>query len=455
MKRIIIPLLSVLTLTSCSGTRNLNRPDINLPPAIVTASVDSLGLADMDWWQVYGDSTLTRVIRRVLDNNRDMLIASARIAELGELYGVDKLVYLPTVTGIAGATRETNHYSGQKFTIDTEVSFKATVNWELDLWGGQRAQQRRSGALYMASVEDKRALQMQLIAQTATAYFNLLALEAELDIVNRTLVTRQEGVEKARLRYEGGLTSELVYQQAKVELATTEALVPALESRITMARNAITLLMGEFPEEDFGKPNVDLMQVRPQQFPATVSSTLLERRPDLRASELRLKAALEAVGVAYSNQFPKLRIAVTGGFENDQVANLFKSPFSYLLGNIAGTILDFGRNHRRYKASVDAYEQARLGYEKAVLTAFTEVSDAIAVYNSIRRTVERRTKLRDAAFEYVTLANRQYIGGTISYIDVLDAYRRYFDAQTSLIYAVRDEYLSIVNVYKSLGGGAD
>lgn len=453
MKKYLIILLAAMAMTACSGTKNLAKPKIDLPFDIA-AAVDSASFADMQWWEVYSDSTLTRIIRRVLDHNHDMLAAAARIDELAQLYGVDKLAYLPTVNGIAGATRETNHYDGQNFKVDTEVSFKATLNWEIDLWGGLSQRRKRSAALYTASVEDRRALQMTLIAQTATAYFNYIALEAELDIVRRTLVTRREGVEKARLRYEGGLTSELVYQQAKVELATTEALVPSLENRITLARNAITLLMGEFPDAEIGHPNIELMSNRPCQFPAVVSSSLITRRPDIRANEQRLKAAMAACGVAYSDQFPRLRIAITGGWENEQVANLFTSPFSYLLGNVAGTIFDFGRNHRRYKASIAAYEQARIGYEYAVTAAFTEVSNASSTFRSISGTVERRTDLRDAAFKYVTLANRQYIGGTISYIDVLDAYRRYFDAQISLINAIRDEYLAMINLYKVLGGGA-
>lgn len=441
-------------LASCSGVKNLKAPELNLPPAIAAAQVDSATMADADWWQIYSDSTLTRIIRRVLANNHDMMIAAARIEELRQLYGIEKLNYTPTVTALAGGNHETNHYSRQASTTDPETDLKVTLNWEIDLWGGLSQRQKRSAALYNASVEDRRALQMTLIAETATAYVNLVALESELDIVRRTLVTRAEGVEKARLRYQGGLTSEVVYQQAQVEYATTAALVPALESRISQARNAITLLMGEYPDAEIGTVNIDLMHRQPAMLPASVSSELLQRRPDLRATEQRLRAAMAQCGVAYSDQFPRLRLALTGGWENDEFAHLLASPFSYVLGTVAGTVFDFGRNRRRYKASVAAYEQARHSYEKAVVAAFTEVSDAIAVYSSVRQTVERRTELRDAAFKYVTLTNRQYIGGTISYIDVMDSYRRYFDAQISLINAVRDEYLAMINLYKALGGGA-
>ena len=135
------------------------------------------------------------------------------------------------------------------------------------------------------------------------------------------------------------------------------------------------------------------------------------------------------------------------------MAHLFESPFSYLLGNIAGTIFDFGRNKRKYKASIAAYEQARLAYERDVLAAFTEVNNAATTYRAMQQTVVKRKELRDAALKYVDLANKQYFGGTINYIDVLDAHRRYFESQISFSNAVRDEYLALAALYKALGGG--
>lgn len=443
-----------ILIASCSGTRNLAQPELDMPARFSgETSPDSLCIADIDWWKFYSDTTLCRMIGDALEHNHDLLIAAARVEELRQLYGVDKLCYLPTVTGIVGATSETNDYHNEKFSRDTEISFKARLNWEIDLWGGLDKARRRSAARYMASVEDRRAMEITIVAETATAYFNLVALQNELSIVKRTLVTREENLEKAYLRFQGGMTSEIVYQQAKVELATTAALVPNLNRRITLARNALALLMGRYPDDMPAVTQYTLDENLPALLPLGVPSTLLERRPDLRASEQRLKAALADVGVAYSNQFPKLSIGITGGWENDEVSHLFQSPFSYLLGNITGTVLDFGRNKRKYKASIAAYEQARLTYEKNVMQAFTEVDNAAASYRQLQLTADRRRELRDAALKYVDLANRQYLAGSISYIDVLDASRRYFDAQVTLSNAVRDEYLALVGLYRALGGG--
>ena len=452
MHKLILYITALTLFTACSGTRNLAQPDLQLPETIGGAT-DSLTVADMAWWDFYTDPTLQIIISRTLEHNRDLLVAAERVNELQQLYGVEKLNYAPTVNALVGGLRETNDYANEKFVGDTELSVKATLNWEIDLWGGLSASKRKAAATYMASVEDKRAMEMTLIAEAATAYFNLVALQNELNIVRQTLSTRQQALDKALLRFEGGMTSEIVYQQAKVEYATTAALVPGLVRRMTLAQNAISLLMGEFPQGQIDPANSVLDENLPQRLPTGVPSTLLERRPDIRAAEQRLKGALAGVGVAYSNQFPRLRIGITGGWENDEVKNIFSSPFSYLIGNITGTVLDFGRNRRKYKASIAAYNQARYTYEKTVLAAFTETENAVVTYREMQNTAQKRAELRDAAMKYVNLANKQYIAGSINYIDVLDAHRRYFDAQISLSNAVRDEYLALVTLYKALGGG--
>lgn len=392
----VIAILS-FALPSCSGVKNLRKPDLNLPPEIVAGYADSLSYADLGWWEYYTDPTLRSLISRALENNRDMLIAAARVEELRQLYGVDKLNYLPTVTALVGGSRETNDYHGEGFKPDPEYDIKGTISWEADLWGTLSYAQKKSGAQFMASVENMRAMQMTVISEVASAYFSLVALENELNIVRMTLSTRREALQKAKLRFEGGLTSETVYQQAQVEYASTAAIVPDLERRIEMARNALSLLLGAFPGETFDLSTAHLDERLPDRLPVGLPSALLERRPDIRAAEQQLKAALANCGVAYGNQFPHIRIGLTGGWENDELSGLFKSPFSYIIGNITGTIFDFGRNKRKYKASIAAYEQARLNYEKTVLNAFREVNNAVTTYQKLRQSADLMSSLRDAS----------------------------------------------------------
>lgn len=451
-KKLFTTLLAA-TLVSCSGVKNLSRPEVEMPETFSDNRADSICRADMEWFKFYTDPVLVNIIDKALENNKDIKIAAAKIEELRQLYGVDKLNYLPSVSAVAGITNETNDYYEKPFKRSREISLKAALNWEVEFFGGLSYAQKKSGATYLASVYDKRAMEMTVISEAAKAYFNLVAFENELSIVKKTITTRQQALEKSKLRFEGGLTSEIVYQQAKVELATTEALVPGLVSKIEVARNALYIIMGEMPKQELNISSSNFREDLPETIPVGVPSQLLERRPDLMASEYRLKAALAAAGVGYSNQFPKLVIGLTGGAENDELSSLLKSPFSYILGNITGTLFDFGKKHRKYKSLCAAYDQARFAYEKNVIVAFTEVSNAVIIAKQTAQTVQKRKELRDAALKYVTLANKQYIGGTINYIDVLDAQRRYFDAQVNLSNAMKDQYISMIDLYKALGGG--
>ena len=445
-----ILLASVLTvISSCSGVKDLSKPELAMPATYTPESPnDSLTIADMAWWEFYADEPLRKIITKTLENNRDLLKAAARVEQMRKLYGIEKVNLTPEVTGLLSADHETNNYGGNGTKKDPEYDLKVSVGWEVNLWGALSWARKQSGAKYLASVEDMRAMRMTLVAEVAEAYFRLIALDNELDIVKQTLVTRKESLEQARLRFEGGLTSETVYQQAKVEYASTASLVPNLERQISVARNAITLLMGEYPAQELERSTLYLNETLPAKLPLGIPSTLLRRRPDIRS-------ALSGVGLSYADRFPNLRISLSGGLENDELSSFFKSPFSYAIGSITGSILDFGRKKKKYQASIAAYEQARYTYEQSVLQAFTDVNNAIVTYKRVYEAAALKAELRDAASKYVQLAHVQYKGGTLNYIDVLDAQRRYFDAQISLSNALRDEYLAVVALYKALGGGWD
>lgn len=459
MKNIIFAAIAGAMLASCSGTKDLAAARVDMPDTFAEAAegyaeADSMSIADISWWEFYADSTLTRIMRIALDNNRDILKAAARVEQSRHLYGVSVAEMWPQVGLNVGYTYETNKYGGGTLTKDPEHDLKFPVSWEVNLWGSMIRAKDAGKARYAASVEDYRAMRMTVIAEVATAYFRLLSLENELDIVRRTLLTRKESLEQARLRFEGGLTSETVYQQAKVEYSTTASLIPDLELRVAAMRNNLTMLMGEYPHEvlDGGRPSPFGTEM-PASLPAGVPSDLLKRRPDLRAAEMRLKAAMADVGVSYADRFPSLRIGFTPGLENDGMKDFFKSPFTYTLAQITGPIFDFGRRKRKYQAMIAAYDQSRFDYEKAVIGAFTEVNTSIVAYNKYHENHRVKVELRDAAAKYVKLAWLQYRGGTLNYIDVLDAQRRYFEAQIGVSNALRDEYLALINLYKALGGG--
>ncbi|MDE6527451.1 MAG: TolC family protein, partial [Muribaculaceae bacterium] len=297
MKFINLSLLIITALITggCSGVRQCKAPDLRLPETIAGNTADTVTIADIEWWKFYGDSALCRIIQRTLDNNRDLQAAAARMEQARQAYRVSKADLFPTLNGSVLADHETNDYYGEGFKGDPQHDLKASLNWEIDLWGKFRWSKRKGEALWKASVEDERAMRMSLIADVATAYFNLVALDNELAIVRRTLVNREEGVAKAKLRFEGGLTSELVYQQTQVEYASTATLIPNLESRIKVTENAISLLIGEFPDAQIARSHAEIEMMPADHLPVGLPSQLLERRPDLRAAEQNLRAAMAGV----------------------------------------------------------------------------------------------------------------------------------------------------------------
>lgn len=191
----------------------------------------------------------------------------------------------------------------------------------------------------------------------------------------------------------------------------------------------------------------------PENSGVGLPSTLLQRRPDIRQADEKLRSAMADVGVAYADRFPRLRFTVTGGVENDALKGLIESPFTYLSGQLAGPIFSFGAKRAKYRAALAAYDGARLGYEQKVLTAFREVNDAIVAYRSASRSADLKRNLREASRKYVELTQLQYISGDIRYIDFLDAERSFFAAQVEVNQAVLAQYLALVELYKVLGGG--
>ena len=421
----------VLLCNSCMlGRRQIKSPELELPATVVAGATDSLTMADMAWWNVYSDSTLTALIERTLERNKDMLAASARVRRMRALGRVARADQLPSVSGQLVADTEHNDYDGEAAKNDPEFDAKVSLAWELDLWGNLRWANRKAVAEYLATVDAQRALQMTLVAEVATAYYELVALDQELSIVRRTLQTRKEGVRQARLRFEGGLTSETALQQAKVELASTATLIPGLESRIALKEHQIALLAGAYPTLRIDRQTMEMHARLPERLKVGLPSELLKRRPDLRQSEQTLRAAEAAMGMASADRFPRITFSLTGGWENDDLKGLFSSPFSYVGGSLVSPLFSFGKKKAKYKAALAACDEARLNYEQKVLEAFREVNDAVVTYRNVRTAAALKRDLQQAAQKYVELAQLQYFNGVINYLDVLDAQRKYFDAQT-------------------------
>lgn len=444
----------------CHPIKDLQQPDTAMPDSYTdsTATVSSASYADNDWRRVFDDQTLCGLIEKALVHNHDILKAAARVDEVRELYGISKSDYYPTVDATVRGERETKWYHDGStpdgnYSPDPQVGIKVHIGWEYNLMGKLNYARRQAEADFKATLDDQQAMRMTVIAQVASAYYQLLAQETAIGITRRTLPTREESVKKAKLRFEAGLTSELVYLQARTEYISTQSLIPELNRQAEILRTALSILTGEYPTAVNDARTINLSDVLPPKLPLGVPSQLLQRRPDLRASEQRLNAAAQAVGVAYADRFPSIRLDFTAGFWNSRFPELFKSAYYYPIGAVGGSLLDFGRKKRQHKAAVARYEQSRIQYEQDLLRAFGEVRDASVNYQQAHASADSKKELTVAAGQYLRLAVMQYHAGTLSYLDVLDAQRRLFDAEIGLSNAIRDEYLAMIELYKALGGG--
>ena len=444
-----------ILLFSCKIGESFSRPELNLPSqfeSVEEVGKDTLSIDFADWRSIYTDSVLQGLIERALEHNKDVLTAAARVKEMMANKRIKYADMFPSADlGIYG-NDEVMNYGGHARDEDPEFSGTLRFSWELDLWGNLRWANESAIASYMESVEARRALCLTIIAEVAQNYFELNALDRELSIVKQTVAARREAVRLTKLRFEGGLTSETPFRQSEVELAKTETLVPDLERQIRLKENDLSFLLGDYPKSIVRGRSLRLQQM-PKSLPPGLPSMLLERRPDIRGAEQRLRAAHANVGVAFTDMFPKIRLTGNFGLESDALSNFIKSPYWFVAGDLLSPIFAMGKNRAKHRAAKAVYEQEVYQYQKDVLNAFKEVNNALITFKKVKEMRESREQLEKAAHAYLELATLQYLNGVISYIDVLDAQRGLFDAQIGLNESLLEELLSVVSLYKALGGG--
>lgn len=441
---------------SCKIGKSYQRPIMtDMPDTFETAGLQEGSIADIGWSTLYTDTILQKLIAQSLEYNKDVLIATARIKEMIANKRITFASMLPEI-GLDGlAQREYLNYGGDNKKYSPEIHTDLTFGWELDIWGKLRWANEAGVAEYMQSVESQKALRLTIVSQVAQNYFELKALDRELVIVKQTLEARKEGVRFAKLRYEGGLTSEITYRQSVVELARTETLIPSIENEIKLKENDLSILLGQFPGEVI-RSSTDISKIpTPPNLPVDLPSTILQRRPDIAEAEQRLIAANAEVGVALTSMFPSLKLTGKLGAENSELSNFLKSPTWFVSSALTGPLFNFGKNKATHNAAKAAYEQEIYSYEKTVQNVFKEVNNAINTFQKAKEVRASREKLYESVKSYQNLSRLQYVNGIISYMDVLDAQRQLFDAELSLNDAIKEELNSVVMLYKVLGGGLE
>jgi len=453
--RRVVALLAATSVTACAVGPNYRRPPVQVPEAFYggePAAAEARSLADLPWWDVFQDPVLKQLVEEALKNGFDARLAAARVEEARALYGVAKGDLLPGIGYEAGYERQRrDQVLDPKQSILTSWTAKVGFQWELDLWGRLRRQTEAARARYLASEEARRGVLMSLVADVATAYFELRELDTDLVIANRTAAAFQDTFDLFDRRLRGGAASGLETARAEASLGQVSAQVPEIERAITAKENQINLLLGRSPRPI---PRDGPRTPPPPDVPAGLPSSLLERRPDVRAAEDLLVAANAEIGVAKANFFPTLTLTGFFGNVSPELGEIFSKGKTWDFdAGLLGPLFQAGRVKKNYEAAKARYDQARIEYEAAVTRALSEVSGSLVDRTKLVETERERARAVNAYQEAVRLANRRYTSGLSAYFEVLDAQQQLFPAEVSLAHTRRDQLVAVVDLYKALGGG--
>ena len=447
--------------SSCTVGPNYNKPLVVEPTvyrgaaAELSAKPDVASFGDQKWWDVFQDEALQTLIRAALEQNYDVRIAATRILEARALLGIAQADQLPEVTASASVFSQRSPAAAGRPAVDTSpVQLGLSASWELDFWGRFRRATESARANLLSDEWAQRQVISSLVSDVASAYFQLREQDLELEISRQTLASRRDSLRLTQVLADGGATSLLDVRQAEQLVFGASASIPDLESRIEQQENFISILVGRNPEGVMrGRPLID--QQQPPEVPAGLPSSLLERRPDILQAEQQLVAANAQIGVAKADFFPRISLTAIGGYQSSALARLFTGPAGlWTFGASAlQPVFEGGRIRNNVAFAEARTQEATLVYQRTVQQAFRDVSDALVSYRKSREVRIEQQKLTTAAEDATRLSNMRYRGGAASYLEVLDSETRFFDAQLNLALAQLRELQSLVQIYRSLGGG--
>jgi len=449
-----------LTLVGCAVGPNYQRPAVNAPVGFrdATNQVSTNSFADLPWWGVFKDPVLRDLIHVALTNNYDLRITLTRVDQARALQAQARSQFMPQVGYEGEANRGRNEYLGTPTpnggrTMNSYLGgFEAL--WEIDLWGRIRRMNEAARANFMATQEGRRAVMLSVVSGVAKAYFELLELDDQLAIAKHTRDSYEHTYKLFDDQHAGGLASKLELSRAKLALASVSANIPEIERQIALKENEINTLLGRNPGP-VPRTSTLLAQELPLEIPVGLPSTLLERRPDVRAAEQQVHAANAGIGVAVGDFFPRIGLTTFYGGTSTELHDLVSSGANVwsAAASAAGPLFTGGRLTAHYHQAKAAFEDAKLQYQDTALNAFREVSDALI---SHRRFDEERIEQAEAVtagHEAVAVATDRYKEGKASYYEVLEAQQQLFPAENALSHIEAARRLTVVQLYKALGGG--
>jgi len=450
-------LLGVAILSGCVVGPDYEKPVADSPETWRVEYTAASEISNTRWWQQFQDPVLVELIGTALVENKDVRIAAARMQEFAARIDIVHSGFLPQIGYDNGISR--SRTSRQVFDnvgdnqIYNNYTASANLSWELDLWGKIRRREEAATADFLAVKENRRALLLSLVSTVATTYVNLRQLDRQLEISRSTLHTRAEGLRLFRLKFKGGVISELELAQVRTEYEQAAASIPPIQRNIATTENELSILLGKNPGKILRGKTIDQL-VLPE-IPSGIPSVVLEQRPDIRAAEQRLISANARIGIAKAEYFPSISLTGLLGFVSTDLGKLLNnSAETWSIGaNALGPIYTGGRLSGRVAATEAVQRQALTGYLKAVQNGFREVDDSLVSVQRNREQVLAEKYRVEALENYARLAMLRYNEGYSSYIDVLDAQRELFNAQLQYVNVQSSVYTALVSVYKAMGGG--
>ena len=441
---------SALALSACAPTLQDAPPGTAVtPPTEWRTSLEVTAPIEREWWDAFGDRQLSRLVEQARLNNPDVQIAGARVEEARATERASRGYLLPSLgAGVEGGVRrEVSPFGQAQTTLAAQPAFRAS--YELDLFGKNSARVDAAEAGVAVSAATAEAARLSVSAATASGYITLLALDARLTILEETLAARQEAVKFARDRAEVGYTSQLPLRQAEAEFQATAQLVPQLKAQIARQENALSVLTGELPGAI--ERGGTLAGLRQPPAPAALPSELLRRRPDVAAAEYRIVAADAKMRIARAEFMPSIDLGAAAGVV---LSDLLADPVSVwsLGGSILAPIFQGGKLQAQLDGATAQRDQAAWAYRSAVLNAFREVEDRMAVLANLNQQEAALESQRAAVTDALRHARNRYRAGYTPYIEQLDAQRALLGVELSLVQVRADELTALVGLYQAMGG---
>jgi len=454
LTRAIIVCFAVLGLAGCTVGPNYHKPLIPVPPAFRNApppgSADSL--ADLKWWEEFKDPVLQKLIRTGLERNYDVRVAAEEIIEARAQVALSRSNQLPQVTLNPSYTGGKTGESVPNVNTNLE-SLTGDVSYALDLFGGLRRATEASRAALLATEEARRTVLVTLVSEIGSDYYQLLALDLQLEIAKETVISQQKSVTLTKSRADYGVATNADWLQARQVMDSAEAEIPELDRQISRMEDAISILLGNYPQ-DVPRGAILTEQQMPPAVPAGVTSALLDRRPDIRKAEKLLAEYNAEIGVARAQFFPQISLTASGGRSIALTTLLTSQTSIWTYGaSLTQAIFEGGKLSANLHIAESEQRQALLTYTQTIQKAFGDVSDSLVDVQKYREVrIKDEEYVRDLA-ESVRLANLRYDGGITNYLEVLDAQRSLFSEQLTLAQSRGNEFQSLVQLYRALGGG--